>query len=250
MSWTQFCLKLFQRNGSFFPFHSFFYISNSIRFRFFFFLSFFGPLFSWHKSSKPNIGNSCLVFNFTRLFVTCKKLFSGSPIGSYGSKTELLQYYSIKQNAAMIVRRFAFFLKVTIWGHTCVLKIQKLGLLYLIACTTHWLHFSSTCTKVSLLFSTKILSFEGHVQKINFMGECKRQRYMYDERNSTPILVKEVTARYSVSLVITFYFYKFSEPLLSVCPSIPFSNLWCPLPRKPESYEGSEALLGTRVIGK
>ena len=152
MSWTQFCLKLFQRNGFFFPFHSFFYISNSIRFRFFFFLSFFGPLFSWHKSSKPNIGNSCLVFNFTRLFVTCKKLFSGSPIGSYGSKTELLQYYSIKQNAAMIVRRFAFFLKVTIWGHTCVLKIQKLGLLYLIACTTHWLHFSSTCTKVSLLF--------------------------------------------------------------------------------------------------
>ena len=172
----------------------------------FFFLSFFGPLFSWHKSSKPNIGNSCLVFNFTRLFVTCKKLFSGSPIGSYGSKTELLQYYSIKQNAAMIVRRFAFFLKVTIWGHTCVLKIQKLGLLYLIACTTHWLHFSSTCTKVSLLFSTRILSFEGHVQKINFMGECKRQRYMYDEQNSTPILVKEVTARYSVSLVITFYF--------------------------------------------
>ena len=42
--------------------------------------------------------------------MTCKKLFSGSPIGSYGSKTELLQYYSIKQNAAMIVRRFAFFL--------------------------------------------------------------------------------------------------------------------------------------------
>lgn len=119
MSWTQFCLKLFQRIGFFFPFHSFFYISNSIRFRFFFFfLSFFGPLFSWHKSSKPNIGNSCLVFNFTRLFVTCKKLFSGSPIGSsYGSKTELLQYYSIKQNAAMIIRRFAFFVKVTIWGH-------------------------------------------------------------------------------------------------------------------------------------
>ena len=135
MSWTQFCLKLFQRIGFFFPFHSFFYFSNSIRFRFsfffffffillffffffFFFLSFFGPLFSWHKSSKPNIGNSCLVFNFTRLFVTCKKLFSGSPIGSsYGSKTEVLHYYSIKQNAAMIIRRFAFFVKVTIWGH-------------------------------------------------------------------------------------------------------------------------------------
>ena len=94
------------------------------------------------------------------------------------------------------------------------------------------MHYSLTAFSLNLYqsfvtFSTRILIFdEGHVQKINFMGNCKRQRYMYDERNSTPILVKEVTARYSVSLVITFYFYKFfDEPSLSVCPSIPFSNL-------------------------
>ena len=143
MSWTQFCLKLFQRIGFFFPFHSFFYISNSIRFRFFFFsffLSFFGPLFSWHKSSKPNIGNSCLVFNFTRLFVTCKKLFSGSPIGSsYGSKTEVLHYYSIKQNAAMIIRRFAFFVKVTIWGHIWPFVLFVLDCIFLVLVNRYFL---------------------------------------------------------------------------------------------------------------